>query len=62
MSTAANTDHFTGDKTITARDRLEAQLMAQRNRSAIEECPEILPPGAKTLLELNAQLLMRIAE
>ena len=58
---AANADTFDGDKTITARDRLEAVLMAERNRSAIVECPEILPPGAKTLLELNAQLLMRIA-
>lgn len=62
MSNAANTAVFDGDKTITAEDRLELVLMAARNRSAIEECPEILPPGAKTLLELNAQLLMRIAE
>jgi hypothetical protein len=36
--------------------------MAAHNRSVIVECPEILPPGAKQLLELNAQLLMRIAE
>lgn len=48
-------------KTLSARDRLEALLMAQRNRSVIEEFPDLLP-GAKTLLELNAQLLMRIAE
>lgn len=60
---AANDDKFRDEpKTITAKIRLEALLMAQRNRSAIEECPKILPPGAKTLLELNAQLLMRIAE
>lgn len=59
---AANSDKFVEEpKTLSAADRLEALLMAQRNRSAIEECPEILPPGAKTLLELNAQLLMRIA-
>jgi hypothetical protein len=58
---AANDDTFHGNKTITARDRLEAVLMAERNRSAIEECPNVLPTGAKTLLELNAQLLMRIA-
>ena len=59
---AANNDRFDGDKTITARDRLELVLMAERNRSVIVECPEVLPPGAKKLLELNAQLLMRIAE
>lgn len=59
---AANADKFTGSKTITARDRMEALLMAERNRSVVIEFPELLPPGAKTLLELNAQLLMRIAE
>lgn len=48
-------------KTLSARDRMEALLMAQRNRSVIEEFPDLIP-GAKTLLELNAQLLMRIAE
>lgn len=58
---AANDETFDGDKTISARDRLEAVLMAERNRSAIEECPGVLPVGAKTLLELNAQLLMRLA-
>lgn len=60
---AANSDKFVEEpKTISAELRLQALLMAQRNRSAIEECPEILPPGAKTLLEMNAKLLMRIAE
>ena len=59
---AANAETFDGTKTITAADRLEMVLMAERNRSVIVECPEVLPPGAKTLLELNAQLLMRIAE
>ena len=61
MSTAANTDVFDGDKTITAEDRLELVLMAAKNRSVIQEFPD-LSPGAKKLLELNAQLLMRIAE
>jgi hypothetical protein len=59
---AANADKFDGDKSITAAQRLEAVFMAAHNRSVIVECPEILPPGAKQLLELNAQLLMRIAE
>lgn len=59
---AANADTFDGDKTITAAQRLEALFMAEHNRSVIAECPEILPPGAKQLLELNAKLLMRIAE
>lgn len=59
---AANADKFDGDKTITADLRLQAVLMAEHNRSVIVEFPEILPPGAKTLLERNAQLLMRIAE
>lgn len=58
---AANADTFDGNKTITARDRLECQLMAERNRSAIVECADILSPGTKALLEVNAQLLMRIA-
>ena len=48
-------------KQISARDRMEALLMAQRNRSVIEEFPGLVP-GVKTLLEVNAQLLMRIAE
>lgn len=59
---AANADRFEGDKTITAAQRLEALFMAEHNRSVIVECPEILAEGAKKLLELNAQLLMRIAE
>lgn len=59
---AANADTFNGDKTLTARDRLEAVLMAERNRSAIVECPDVLSAGAKTLLEVNAQLLMRLAQ
>lgn len=59
---AANDDKFREEpKTITAEDRFEALLMAQRNRSVIEEFPDLIP-GAKTLLEMNAQLLMRIAE
>lgn len=58
---AANADRFDGDKTITAAQRLEALFMAEHNRSVIIECPEILPPGAKQLLELNAQLLLRLA-
>ena len=60
MSTAAN-NAFDGDKTITAEARLELVLMAARNRSVIQEFPELMP-GVKTLLEVNAQLLMRIAE
>jgi len=59
---AANEPNFDGDKTITAAQRLEAVFMAAHNRSVIVECPQILPEGAKRLLELNAQLLMRIAE
>jgi hypothetical protein len=61
LSTAANTAVFDGDKTITAEDRLELVLMAAKNRSVIEEFPGLLP-GVKTLLEVNAKLLMRIAE
>ena len=56
-----NTERFDGDKTISARDRTEALFMAQRNRSVIVEFPR-LEPGVKALLEVNAQLLMRIAE
>lgn len=48
-------------KTVSARDRMEALLMAQRDRSVIDEFPD-LEPCVKTLLEVNAQLLMRIAE
>ena len=58
---AANAETFDGNKTITARDRTEALFMAQRNRSVIVEFPH-LEPSVKTLLEVNAQLLMRIAE
>lgn len=58
---AANADNFDGNKTISAQDRLEMVLMAERNRSVVLEFPDLLP-GAKTLLEINAQLLMRIAE
>lgn len=61
MSTAANNNAFDSDKTITARDRLELVLMAAKNRSVIEEFPGLLP-GVKTLLEVNALLLTRIAE
>lgn len=60
--TAANTDTFVEEpKIISVELRLQALLMAQRNRSVIEEFPDLIP-GTKTLLELNAQLLMRIAE
>lgn len=58
---AANADKFDGTKTITARERTEALFQAVRNRSVIVEFPH-LQPGVKALLDVNAQLLMRIAE
>ena len=61
MSTAANNSVFDGDKKVTPQDRFELVLMAATNRSVVQEFPDLLP-GVKTLLELNAQLLMRIAE
>lgn len=57
---AANADKFDGTKTLTAQQRLEALLMAERNRSVIVEFPH-LDPGVHTLLEINAALLERIA-
>lgn len=62
MSTAANIDEFTGDKTITAQDRFEAMLMAQRNLSVVAEFSAALPLDALALLERNAALLTKIAE
>jgi hypothetical protein len=47
-------------KTLTAEERLEALLMASRNRSVIAEFPN-LDRGVHTLLEVNAELLTRIA-
>lgn len=58
---AANTDKFVEEpKTISAEERLQALLMAVRNRSVIVEFPN-LDPGVHTLLEINAKLLERIA-
>lgn len=58
---AANDDKFVEQpKTITAAERLEALLMASRNRSVISEFPH-LDRGVHTILEINAALLERIA-
>jgi hypothetical protein len=48
-------------KALSARDRMEALLAAQRNQSVVAEFPN-LQPGVRTLLEQNAALFMRIAE
>ena len=59
---AANTDKFIEEpKMLSVQERLEALLMASRNRSVSAEFPR-LDPGVQALLEVNAQLLERIAE
>lgn len=58
---AANTDKFIEEpKMLSVQERLEALLMASRNRSISAEFPH-LDPGVHTVLEVNAQLLERIA-
>lgn len=58
---AANTDMFVEEhKVLSAEERLEALLMAARNRSVSAEFPH-LAPGVHTVLEINAQLLEKLA-
>lgn len=59
---AANADKFIEEpKTITAALRLQALLLAQMNQERAELCGRG-QEGLKTMFDMNAQLLTRIAE
>lgn len=58
---AANADTFDGDKTITAKDRLEALLMAEINEEKAQLCSKDQGP-LRTTFEMNAKLFRRLAE
>lgn len=59
---AANADKFIEEpKTITAALRLQAMMLAKMNEERAELCGRG-QEGLKTIFDMNAQLLMRIAE
>jgi hypothetical protein len=60
LSIAANNNVFDGDKTITAKDRLEALLMAEINEEKARLCSKDQGP-LRVTFEMNAKLFRRIA-
>lgn len=57
---AANADTFTGDKVLTAKDRLEALLMARVNEEKALLCSPDQGP-LRAAFEINAELFRRLA-
>ena len=57
---AANNDTFTDDKILTAKDRMEALLMAAVNDDRAALCSRE-QPALRKVFEMNAELFRRLA-
>jgi hypothetical protein len=59
---AANDEAFTEcAKVLTAKDRMEALLMACMNEEKAALCSSVDQPGLKAMFQKNAELFRRLA-